>query len=144
MINVEGNYEEIISWLDDQNGSGVQHSWGHDSRSHIREHNESLNFGLFSIVDDMKHGEDWSGAVMSFDPERLAVALEDWDQQIAVESYNRDYSNEIALEHWRQYQDWRSNNGSQEEAPQAQDFQGNSRIRWEGSWTDSYSVGASR
>lgn len=82
MINVEGNYEEIIKYLDGLNRPGIQHAGSHGG---------DYNVGLFSVVEDAR----WCSHL----PEEQHVncirggehiTIEEWDTQTRVMLYERE------------------------------------------------------
>ena len=95
MINVEGDYSEIVRWLDAHTGEGVQYSGSHGIviRPQIREDDEPvevmfragyrINYGIFSVCEDYISEISFSPAAaeMSFNPVHIEEALKDWDKR---------------------------------------------------------------
>ena len=92
MINVEGDYKEIVDWLDIQLGSGVQYT---------QSHGGDLNFGLFSIVSDLKYECDPShnDCIITAG---YPIPLEQWDIDTQL-LMRAQYENNSYIEHYRQY-----------------------------------------
>lgn len=85
MINVEGDYEEIVRWLNLNHGPGVQYSDSHGVLVYrdVEHRAVRLNYGLFSVIEDFHDVPDrmqTCAAEMSFDPADIAKALAEWDE----------------------------------------------------------------
>ena len=90
MQNIEGNYEEILSWLDSHSKPEC-YSSSHGTTGYPNR----LNWGLFSLEDDYRINADstWHKAEtdMSFDPVRIKEALQAWDLMLSsFTEYDRE------------------------------------------------------
>ena len=79
MPNVEGNYEEIVQWMNDHPTNGVDWWYSHGSVEMAVANGENLNFGLFSLNDTNTQKGLWS---CSFETlwvyfDGLGIAVED-------------------------------------------------------------------
>lgn len=115
MINVEGDYDEIIGWLDEQGGNGVRHALSHYDMESYREIEHNLNFGIFSIVQDSEscpacHRLDGIENIIDECSGHSFLTgswttLEDWDEQTRqIVEANREYDPAVIYDYEREYE----------------------------------------
>lgn len=84
MINVEGNYEEIVEYMNKRRMfKGVEYSDSHGLFHYHEDGSRSrLNYGLFSVIEDFHDKPDTMqtcAAYMSFNPVHIKDALQEYD-----------------------------------------------------------------
>ena len=84
MENVEGNYNEIVEWLDNnKRGPGVQHSESHGEVGSGNDLWTRLNYGLFSICRESHRPPSYEFS-FTFDEQVIKEGLESWDRDIKM------------------------------------------------------------
>lgn len=85
MNSIEGDYEEIVTALNLTPGLGVEYSESHGVIFDDEEsgHRRRINYGLFSVCEDYNSEHTFSNgaADMSFNPEKIQEALNEWDKR---------------------------------------------------------------